>query len=68
MKVFNCDKHDFGSTVHDYCPFCKLAKAEKLADVMQSISAYAEDWGAECSPNGIMDMAEDALADYRSKP
>jgi|GEM_PF-6944158 len=22
---FYCDKHDFSSTIHTYCPFCKIA-------------------------------------------
>jgi hypothetical protein len=21
---FYCNKHSFGSTIHDYCPFCRL--------------------------------------------
>ena len=30
-ETYWCNRHSFGSTIHDYCPFCKLKQAE--ADV-----------------------------------
>jgi hypothetical protein len=34
-KTFNCLEHNFASSVHDYCPFCKIAAdLKKKGDIV----------------------------------
>ena len=28
-RIFDCRAHDFASTVHNYCPFCKVDERDK---------------------------------------
>ena len=32
MEIYYCEKHDFSSTAHGYCPFCEIARLQAEAN------------------------------------
>ena len=32
MEIYHCEKHDFSSTVHGYCPVCEIARLQAEAN------------------------------------
>jgi hypothetical protein len=59
--MFDCSYHNFGSTIHDYCPFCKLAAIEAAVkgkeELIDALNALRPFWAQGHSDDSIAAQA-----------